>query len=130
MTASFHALSLAAVLNNSWNSCWGEYSLAISIYRFDFLKHVVKKLQRGVLSLCRREDKIGDVKEGHFAVFTTGDAEPKEFLIALNYLDNPEFFKLLEKAEREFGFDQKGVLAVVPFQASELHRILLLFFIR
>ncbi|XP_010261315.1 PREDICTED: auxin-induced protein 6B-like [Nelumbo nucifera] len=82
------------------------------------LKHAVKKLQRGVISLSRREDKIGDVKEGHFAVFTTGDAESKKFFIALSYLDNPEFIKLLEEAEREFGFYQKGVIVVVPCQAS------------
>ncbi|XP_010254452.1 PREDICTED: auxin-responsive protein SAUR32-like [Nelumbo nucifera] len=89
------------------------------------LKHAVRKLQRGVLSslLSRGDSRIGDVKEGHFAVLTTGDGEPRKFFVALSFLANPEFVKLLEEAEREFGFDQQGVLTV-PCQPSELLRIL------
>lgn len=64
------------------------------------------------------------IMEGYFSVLAMGKGEPKKFLVAVNYLAYPPFVKLLEAAEQEFGFDQKGVLAL-PCEASELQRILL-----
>ncbi|OVA06972.1 Auxin-induced protein [Macleaya cordata] len=100
------------------------------------VKLAMQKLQRRLLlSLFRwefedddRSDDVGMVGdemvvEGHFPVFTTGGESPKKFFVGLSYLKHPAFVKLLKEMEREFGFDQQGVL-VVPCQASELQRIL------
>lgn len=65
-----------------------------------------------------------DKKKGCFSVVAVGGAgEPKKFFIALEYLSYPPFLELLEAAEKEFGFQQQGVLAV-PCEASDLQRIL------
>lgn len=62
-------------------------------------------------------------KGWHFLVITTGNGEPKKFLVGLRFLSYPPFVRLLEAAEREFGFEQ-GVLAIhcVP---SELQQVIL-----
>nr|GMC52831.1 auxin-responsive protein SAUR32-like [Ipomoea batatas] len=63
-------------------------------------------------------------KKGCFSVVAVGGAgEPKKFFIGLEYLSYPPFLELLEAAEKEFGFEQQGVLAV-PCEANELQRIL------
>ncbi|KAL7133457.1 hypothetical protein ABFS83_12G142400 [Erythranthe nasuta] len=63
-------------------------------------------------------------QSGYFSVITTGGSgKPKKFLVELTFLSNPPFVRLLEAAEREFGFQQKGVLAI-PCEASELQQIL------
>ncbi|KAG8647215.1 auxin-responsive protein SAUR32 [Manihot esculenta] len=64
-----------------------------------------------------------DVKQGHFAVIAVKGGEPKRFIMELDHLTNPAFMKLLEQAEEEYGFQQKGVLAV-PCQPEELQMIL------
>uniref|UniRef100_A0A5B7C8L9 Uncharacterized protein n=1 Tax=Davidia involucrata TaxID=16924 RepID=A0A5B7C8L9_DAVIN len=91
--------------------------------------HAMKQLQKGFLYFfswearnCYSAGKVD--KEGHFSVLATGNGEPKKFLVALSYLAYPPFIKLLEAAEQEYGFNQKGVL-VVPCEGSELQRILL-----
>ncbi|KAL8504463.1 hypothetical protein ACS0TY_015868 [Phlomoides rotata] len=61
-------------------------------------------------------------KSGHFSVITTGKGEPKKFLVGLRFLSYPPFVRLLEAAEREFGY-QQGVL-IIPCEASELQQIL------
>ncbi|KAI4300307.1 hypothetical protein L6164_033699 [Bauhinia variegata] len=53
-----------------------------------------------------------DVTEGHFAVFAKKGEETKRFIVELDYLNNPAFLGLLELAEEEYGFRQKGALAV------------------
>ncbi|KAL2466099.1 SAUR-like auxin-responsive protein family [Abeliophyllum distichum] len=52
-----------------------------------------------------------DVKEGHFVVHTV-DGESRRFVVKLSYLAHPGFLNLLQQAEEEFGFRQKGNLAV------------------
>lgn len=64
-----------------------------------------------------------DVKEGHFAVWAVMGGESKRFIVDLCYLTNPAFLRLLEQAEEEYGFEQKGTLAV-PCQPEELQKIL------
>ena len=103
------------------------------------LEHLIRKLQL-VLSLLpsRKMEEIqdehdeeleaatmvpDDVKEGHFAVLAVRGGEPKRFIVDLSYLTNPAFLRLLEQAEEEFGFEQKGTLAV-PCQPEELQKIL------
>lgn len=62
-------------------------------------------------------------KSGHFSVVTCGNGESKKFLVGLHLLSYPPFVRLLEAAEREFGFEQKGVLTL-PCEASELLQML------
>lgn len=92
------------------------------------MNNVVKQLLKGCLNLLNCDDKYmfgyaETVKKGHFSVIAMANGEPEKFLIAIRYLSYPPFLKLLEKAEREFGFDQQGIL-IVPCEATELRRIL------
>lgn len=81
---------------------------------------ILRKLQR---RLWMREEGVpGDVKEGHFAVHAIGGREPEKFIVNLSYLSRPEFLKLLEQAEEEFGFHNDGVL-VVPCHPDELQKV-------
>lgn len=64
-------------------------------------------------------------KKGHFSVLALGEnAEPRKFSVALDYLSHPTFIKLLEEAEREFGYCHQGVI-VLPCDAREIQRLLL-----
>ena len=64
-----------------------------------------------------------DVKEGHFAVFAVKGSEKKRFVVKLEWLKRPEFIRLLELAEEEYGFDQTGAL-MIPCCPDELEKIL------
>ncbi|CAI9097974.1 OLC1v1034501C1 [Oldenlandia corymbosa var. corymbosa] len=64
-----------------------------------------------------------DVKEGHFAVLAAKTEKPQRFVVELQFLNNPAFLSLLKRAEEEYGFEQKGVLAV-PCRPEELEKIL------
>ncbi|GFQ03294.1 auxin-induced protein 10a5 [Phtheirospermum japonicum] len=65
-----------------------------------------------------------DVKEGHFAIVARNeDDKPTRFVVGLCVLKHPDFLKLLKMAEEEYGFQQRGALAV-PCQPEELKRIL------
>ncbi|KAF7804428.1 Auxin-induced protein 6B [Senna tora] len=64
-----------------------------------------------------------DVKEGYFAVLAIKGEEPKRFIVELEYLTNPAFMGLLDQAREEYGFRQKGALAV-PCLPQELQKIL------
>jgi len=64
-----------------------------------------------------------DVKEGHFAVIAMRGEETKRFVLGLDYLTDPAFLKLLEQASEEYGFEQKGALAV-PCSPQELQKII------
>ncbi|KDP29147.1 hypothetical protein JCGZ_16536 [Jatropha curcas] len=101
------------------------------------LKLFIRKLQQALLLSSSKESSFsiineeiknakevpGDVKQGQFAVLAVKGEEPKRFVVELDHLTNPEFMKLLEQAQEEFGFQQKGVLAV-PCQPEELQTIL------
>lgn len=86
-------------------------------------KYIIFFLSQGTKNCCRIW-KSDNAKGGHFSVIAIGDGEPKKFSVALDYLWYPPFVRLLEAAEKEFGFDQQGVLAI-PCEASELRNILL-----
>ncbi|KAL5539893.1 hypothetical protein UlMin_042928 [Ulmus minor] len=92
------------------------------------LRLFVAKLQRGLSLLAARKVEIAnmvpeDVKEGHFAVFAVKGGEKKRFVVKLDYLTSPAFLRLLEQAEEEYGFRQRGALAV-PCRPEELEKIL------
>ncbi|OWM82424.1 hypothetical protein CDL15_Pgr001998 [Punica granatum] len=73
-----------------------------------------------LIGTSRREE---NVRSGQFSVVALGNRKPEKFVIGLRYLTHPKFLELLDKAEREFGFDQTGVL-IIPCEASELQKIL------
>ncbi|KAI4349119.1 hypothetical protein L6164_009755 [Bauhinia variegata] len=64
-----------------------------------------------------------DVREGHFAVLAIKGEETKRFVIELDYLNDPAFLGLLDLAKEEYGFRNKGALAV-PCRPQELQKIL------
>ncbi|XP_054802758.1 auxin-responsive protein SAUR40-like [Prosopis cineraria] len=64
-----------------------------------------------------------DVKEGHFVVLATMGEETRRFIVGLEYLTDPAFMGLLDRAGEEYGFSQKGALAV-PCLPQELQKIL------
>ena len=64
-----------------------------------------------------------DVKEGHFAVLAMKGSEKKRFVVKLECLNSPDFQRLLEQAEQEYGFEQTGAL-VVPCRPRDLQKIL------
>ncbi|XP_028775187.1 auxin-responsive protein SAUR40-like [Neltuma alba] len=64
-----------------------------------------------------------DVKEGHFAVLAIMGEETRRFVVELEYLTDPVFMGLLDRAGEEYGFSQKGALTV-PCLPGELQEIL------
>ncbi|KAL4296052.1 hypothetical protein GQ457_12G010690 [Hibiscus cannabinus] len=63
------------------------------------------------------------IKEGYFTVFAVKGKETQRYVIELDNLTNPAFLSLLELAQEEYGFQQKGVLCL-PCRPTELHDIL------
>ncbi|KAK9985561.1 hypothetical protein SO802_030512 [Lithocarpus litseifolius] len=95
---------------------------------------LIEKLQKSISVLAPREPVQlkeleaaavvpDDVTEGHFAVFAIKGEETKRFVVELDYLTNPAFLRLLEKAKEEYGFSQKGALSV-PCLPEELQKII------
>ncbi|XP_010543410.1 PREDICTED: auxin-induced protein X15 [Tarenaya hassleriana] len=64
-----------------------------------------------------------DVKEGHVAVVAVKGGKAERFILELGELNRPEFLRLLEQAKEEFGFHQKGPLAI-PCQPEQVQKIL------
>ncbi|XVF55504.1 hypothetical protein PTKIN_Ptkin06aG0041300 [Pterospermum kingtungense] len=64
-----------------------------------------------------------DVGEGYFTVLAVLGKETQRFVIELDNLTNPAFLSLLELAQEEYGFQQKGVLSL-PCRPQELQNIL------
>lgn len=98
--------------------CRNNISIARVKY---FIKKVHKYLSCNLISGEIRSSC--GTKSGHFSVVTCGNGESKKFLVGLRLLSHPPFVRLLEAAEREFGFEQKGVLSL-PCEASELLQML------
>ncbi|BAT95306.1 hypothetical protein LR48_Vigan02g133600 [Vigna angularis] len=97
------------------------------------LRSFVGKVEKGVSDFVHRRPQLryyseatsvgDDVREGYFAVLAIKGGESKRFVVGLHYLNDPAFLGLLEQAEQEFGFRQKGALAI-PCQPQELQKIL------
>lgn len=64
-----------------------------------------------------------EVSEGYFTVLTVQGNETQRFVIELDNLKDPAFLSLLEQAEEEYGFEQKGALSL-PCRPQELQKIL------
>ncbi|KAK7392458.1 hypothetical protein VNO78_20897 [Psophocarpus tetragonolobus] len=96
-----------------------------------FHRSFIGKIEKGVSHFVHRRPYLSeatsvvpdDVREGSFAVLATKGEETKRFIVGLHYLNDPAFLRLLNQAEEEFGFKQKGALAI-PCQPQELQNIL------
>ncbi|KAL2323230.1 hypothetical protein Fmac_027609 [Flemingia macrophylla] len=98
------------------------------------LRSFVGKIEKGFSVFAHRRPPLrhlneatsevpDDVREGYFAVVATKDGESRKFIVGLHYLNDPAFLGLLDEAQKEFGFRQKGALAI-PCQPQELQNIL------
>ncbi|PNX79186.1 hypothetical protein L195_g035170, partial [Trifolium pratense] len=58
------------------------------------------------------ENATTQVPQGYFAVIAMKGEEPMRFVLELEYLRDYHFMKLLEQAKEEFGYEQKGALAL------------------
>jgi len=99
------------------------------------LRSFVGKIEKGVSHFVHRRPPLNylseattsvvpdDVREGYFAVLAIKGGESKRFVVGLHYLNDPAFMVLLDQAQEEFGFRQKGALAI-PCQPQELQKIL------
>ncbi|XP_062224927.1 auxin-responsive protein SAUR32-like [Phragmites australis] len=65
--------------------------------------------------------KAGCVPRGCVPVLVGEDGDPERVVVDIRALGRPRVRALLEMAEREFGYDQKGVLRI-PCAAEEFHR--------
>ncbi|MCD7473164.1 hypothetical protein HAX54_014801 [Datura stramonium] len=90
------------------------------------MKHFEKMFLQNISNWKKWKAQVKtSTKKGHFSVLALGvNAGPRKFSVALDYLSHPTFIKLLEEAEREFGYYQQGVI-VIPCEASEIQRLLL-----
>ncbi|XP_057839102.1 protein SMALL AUXIN UP-REGULATED RNA 12-like [Cryptomeria japonica] len=102
--------------------------------RFIVLKKLQKcdlALRRPLKSLCDSNCDISeeewqipfDVPDEHLAVYAGN--ERRRFVVKACYLNHPLFRVLLDKAEEEFGFDQKGGLTL-PCDPKVIQGLLLL----
>ena len=64
-----------------------------------------------------------DVAACCFTVFAVQGEETQRLVIELDNLTNTAFLNLLEKAQEEYGFQQKGALSL-PCRPRELQKIL------
>ncbi|XP_004493992.1 auxin-induced protein 10A5-like [Cicer arietinum] len=109
------------------------------------LKHLISKVLKGLQFLAiskssytRRVNYISDiddddddeeseastrVQQGYFAVIAMQGEETKKFIVELDYLKDPDFMRLLEKAKEEYGYEQKGAITV-PCRPQELQKII------
>ncbi|OIW05147.1 hypothetical protein TanjilG_02620 [Lupinus angustifolius] len=101
----------------------------MEVQRKKMLKSMITKVLKGLQFLAYNEAATTttmvpkDVKEGHFAVIAIQGEETKRFIVELEYLTDPDFLRLLEQAKEEFGFEQKGAIAL-PCRPQELQKII------
>ncbi|XP_025979780.1 auxin-induced protein X10A [Glycine max] len=100
------------------------------------LRSFVGKISKGCFTHCTQKrpslnyfieatrSSVGpeDVREGYFVVLATKGGESKRFIVGLHYLNDPACMGLRDQAQEEFGFRQKGALAI-PCQPQELQKI-------
>lgn len=99
--------------SNSSRCSWGLWMGGFGV--------VVEPMMRKLQSTFSRPK--GVIKQGHFVVIATQGWKPERFSIELEFLDHPDFVKLLKQAEEEYGFSQVGALAI-PCEPDDLKRII------
>ena len=105
--------------------------------RSKMLRYFVGRIQKGLSVFVGRRPAFsyfsedgdpneapgGDVMEGYFAVLAMKGKERKRFIVGLDYLSDPAFLGLLDRAQEEYGFRHQGALAL-PCRPQELQKIL------
>lgn len=103
------------------------------------LKYLIAKVLKGLQFIAQSKAYIDDdvddeesetettvpedVIQGHFAVIAMQGEETKRFIVELDYLSDPDFLILLDKAGEEYGYRHKGAIAV-PCRPQELQKII------
>lgn len=64
-----------------------------------------------------------DVPEDHLAIYAGNLQVMRRYIIRTSYLNHPLFRLLLDEAEKEFGFEQRGVLRI-PCEAKLIERLI------
>ena len=83
----------------------------------------MSKMSRLFLKLQKKGGEE-EGKKGYFVVVAgEGDEPRRRFFVSLRFLSHPRFLGLLAMAEEEFGFSQKGALAI-PLGSTQLEDIL------
>ncbi|KAJ7963447.1 Auxin-responsive family protein [Quillaja saponaria] len=59
-----------------------------------------------------RKQVVRDVPKGYLAIKVGQGEEQQRFVVPVIYFNHPLFMKLLKEAEEEYGFDQKGTIAI------------------
>ncbi|KAL1332001.1 auxin-induced protein X15 [Arachis duranensis] len=76
-----------------------------------------------ITTITSNNNNNNNTREGYLTVVAEKGREKKRFSIELDYLNDPEFKLLLDQAQQEYGFRQKGALSV-PCRPHELQKIL------
>lgn len=110
--------------------------LAMEVGKKLQLKYLIGKVLKGLQFMAQSKAYISDdeesetettvpedVIEGHFAVIAMQGEETKRFIVELDYLSDPDFLRLLDKAGEEYGYRHKGAIAV-PCRPQELQKII------
>ncbi|KAK1406622.1 hypothetical protein QVD17_42090 [Tagetes erecta] len=72
---------------------------------------VLKQIVKRCSSLGRKQEQhYEDVPKGHFVVYV--GINRSRYIIPISFLSHPEFQKLLQRAEEEFGFDHEMGLTI------------------
>ncbi|KAK7392464.1 hypothetical protein VNO78_20903 [Psophocarpus tetragonolobus] len=133
LSLRLHLLSRPLVSGSAptMKMCFTVFSRNKQHSELKMLRSFVGKIVKGVSHFVHRKPYFSeatsaapvDVREGYFAVLAIKGGEPKRFIVGLHYLNDPAFLRLLDQAQEEFGFKQKGALEI-PCQPLELQNIL------
>ncbi|XP_028776084.1 auxin-responsive protein SAUR71-like [Neltuma alba] len=81
-----------------------------------------RRLDEEEVGAANNKTVPADVMDGQFAVLAIEGKEAKRFILEIDYLADPEFLELLDRAREEYGFGQQGALSV-PCRPQELEKI-------
>ncbi|XP_057462109.1 auxin-responsive protein SAUR32-like [Actinidia eriantha] len=70
----------------------------------------------------KKQVKVRDVPKGCVAIKVGQGPQQQRVVVPVMYLNHPLFMLLLEEAEEEFGFDQKGTITI-PCHVEEFRYV-------
>ncbi|KAA8516214.1 hypothetical protein F0562_019393 [Nyssa sinensis] len=70
----------------------------------------------------KKQQETRDVPKGCLAIKVGQGEEQQRFVVPVIYFNHPLFVQLLKEAEEEYGFDQKGTIAI-PCHVEEFRYV-------
>lgn len=71
----------------------------------------------------KKDDELREIPKGCLAVKVGHEGEEQhKFVIPVMYINHPLFIQLLNEAEEEYGFDQKGLITI-PCHVEEFRNV-------